>query len=149
MRNSKEVIRLIKKLRESKEMSVEELANRVGIAKSSLSRYENEQRSFPINDIGLYANALGTTVEFLLGIGTQSNVKLSSNDMELIRKYNSLDDIGKYTVDTTLDVQYKRCTSQDNDLIAAHSDDYSEEQQKLMLEDIAELERLHNKRKNK
>jgi len=69
MRSSNEIIRLIKKLRENKKMSVEELATRVGIAKSTQSRYENEQRDFPINDIGLYANALNTEVEFLLGIG--------------------------------------------------------------------------------
>lgn len=68
MNSSKEVIRLIKKLREQKEMSIEELANRVGIAKSTQSRYENEQRNFPINDVGKYADALSTTIEDLLGI---------------------------------------------------------------------------------
>lgn len=68
MRNSKEIIQLIKKFREAKGLSVEELSKRVGIAKSTLSRYENEQRDFPINDIELYANALDTTVEYLLGI---------------------------------------------------------------------------------
>lgn len=68
MRTSKEIIRLIKNLRVQKEMSVEELANRVGIAKSTLSRYENEHRDFTVNDIGLYANALGTSIEYLLGI---------------------------------------------------------------------------------
>ena len=69
MRSSKEVIRVIKNLRESKDMSLDELAGRVGVAKSTLSRYENEQREFPINDLGLYANALNTTVEELLGVG--------------------------------------------------------------------------------
>jgi len=49
-------------------MSLEELARRVGVAKSTLSRYENEQREFPINDLGQYADVLGTTVEYLLGI---------------------------------------------------------------------------------
>lgn len=79
MRNSKEIIRLIKNMRESKKMSIEELATRVGIAKSTLSRYENEQRDFPINDIGLYANALDTSIENLLGLGAsnaQNNVPI-------------------------------------------------------------------------
>jgi len=65
---SKEVIDLIKRLRMRKKMTVEELASRVGISKSTLSRYENGQRDFPINDIGAYAEALDTTVEYLLGI---------------------------------------------------------------------------------
>ena len=68
VRSSKEVISLIKKLRERKGWSLEELARRVGVAKSTLSRYENGQREFPINDLGQYAEVLGTTVEYLLGI---------------------------------------------------------------------------------
>ncbi len=68
MRSSKEVINIIKNLRERKGLSVEELARRIGIAKSTLSRYENGQREFPINDLGQYAKTLDTTVEYLLGI---------------------------------------------------------------------------------
>lgn len=68
MHSSKEVINLIKQLRKRKKLSVEELAKRVGIAKSTLSRYENNQRKFPINDVGKYAEALGVSVEYLLGI---------------------------------------------------------------------------------
>lgn len=68
MRTSKEIIGLIKKLRESKGWSLEELVRRVGVAKSTLSRYESGQREFPINDLGQYADVLGTTVEYLLGI---------------------------------------------------------------------------------
>lgn len=76
MRSSKEVIGLIKKLREEKKMSLDELAKRVGVAKSTLSRYESGQRDFPINDIGTYADALGTTIEYLLGIETTVNDNL-------------------------------------------------------------------------
>lgn len=71
MNNSQEVIRLIKKLREEKQISIEELAKKVGIAKSTLSRYENEQRQFPINDLGKYASSLDVTVEYLLGLDVQ------------------------------------------------------------------------------
>lgn len=157
MRNSKEIIRIIKKLRENKKMSVEELAKRVGIAKSTQSRYESEQRDFPINDIGLYANALDTTVEFLLDIGSADegmispsvlSNRLSKREISILRKYNALDEIGKYTVDTTLEAQYLRCTKPHLEVVAAHSDDYSEEQQQLMREDIEELEKMHLK-KNK
>lgn len=72
MRSSKEVIMEIKKLREAKGWSLDDLARRVGVAKSTLSRYENGQREFPINDVGLYANALDTTIERILGIGRSS-----------------------------------------------------------------------------
>lgn len=68
MRSSREVIVEIKRLREERGWSLDELARRVGVAKSTLSRYENGQREFPINDIGLYADVFGTSVENLLGI---------------------------------------------------------------------------------
>lgn len=79
MNTSKEVIALIKKLRIEKKMSVEELAKKVGVAKSTQSRYENGQRDFPINDIGKYAEALGTTVQYLLGIENLETVP--NNDL--------------------------------------------------------------------
>ena len=68
MRSSKEIAAIVKSLREKKGLSLEELSKRVGAAKSTLSRYENGQREFPVNDVGLYADALDTTVEHLLGI---------------------------------------------------------------------------------
>lgn len=68
MRPSNEVIRIIKRLREDKGMSLDDLAKRVGVAKSTLSRYESGKREFPINDVGLYADVLDTTIEYLLGI---------------------------------------------------------------------------------
>lgn len=68
MRSSKEIINLIKSMREKKGLSLEELGRRVGIAKSTLSRYETGQREFPVNDIDKYADVLGTTIEFLLDL---------------------------------------------------------------------------------
>jgi len=68
MRSSKEVINEIKKLREARGWSLDELSRRVGVAKSTLSRYESGQREFPINDIGQYADVFGVSVESLLGI---------------------------------------------------------------------------------
>ncbi|WP_150284129.1 LexA family transcriptional regulator [Rummeliibacillus sp. TYF-LIM-RU47] len=71
MHSSAEVIDIIKSLRKKKGLSVGELAKRVGVAKSTLSRYENQQREFPINELGKYADALNTSIEYLLGIPEQ------------------------------------------------------------------------------
>lgn len=68
MNSSKEVIRLIKNLRTQKKISLETLSKKVGMAKSTLSRYESGERDFPINDVGKFAEALGTSIEYLLGI---------------------------------------------------------------------------------
>jgi len=84
MRSSKEIIDLIKNLREQKKLSVEELARRVGVAKSTLSRYENGQRPFPINDVGSYASALGTTIGHLLGIDIINKINDNTNQIPLV-----------------------------------------------------------------
>lgn len=68
MRTSKEIINLIVDLRTQKKMSLTQLAKLSGIAKSSLSRYENGSREFPINKVSQFAKALNVSSEYLLGI---------------------------------------------------------------------------------
>ena len=75
MRSSKEIIQLVQKIRKNKKMSMDELSEKVGVSKSTLSRYESGQREFPINDLGKYAVALNTTIEYLLGINESAKTK--------------------------------------------------------------------------
>lgn len=67
MRTNDEIMTLITDLRKQKKMTSTELAEKVGIAKSAMSRYENRTRQFPVNKISDFANALGTSPEYLLG----------------------------------------------------------------------------------
>ena len=46
-------------------MSMSELARRVGIAKSAISRYFNGTRELPLNKIEEFASALHTTPNYL------------------------------------------------------------------------------------
>lgn len=68
MRGSKEIGEVIFDLVEKKKISISELARQVGAAKSSMSRYKNGEREFPVNDIGKYASALNVSPEYLLGL---------------------------------------------------------------------------------
>ncbi len=68
MRTNEEIIDLMNNLREEKNISISELARRVDVAKSSLSRYFNKTREFPLNRTDDFAKALGVTSEYLLGI---------------------------------------------------------------------------------
>ncbi len=68
MNNSKTIIDLIKNRRIELGMSQRELAKLVGINNSTLSRYENFEREFPINDLPNFAKALNLDVNYLLGI---------------------------------------------------------------------------------
>ena len=60
-----------------------EFARKLDLPKSSISRYFNKSRQLPINKINLFADTLGVSSEYLLGI------KISNND--LLDIYNKLD----------------------------------------------------------
>lgn len=64
-----------------------------------------------------------------------------TEDQDIIEMYDSLDDKGRHTVQTVLKMEYDRCKKAKRFLmpVAAHNDDTSEEQQKLMHEDLDEL----------
>ena len=68
MNTNSEVVELVKKLTAEQNMSMSELARRVGIAKSAISRYFNGTRELPLNKIGDFASALHTTPDYLLGM---------------------------------------------------------------------------------
>ena len=68
MNSNSEVVELVKKMTAEQNMSMSELARRVGIAKSAISRYFKGTRELPLNRIGDFASALHTTPNFLLGM---------------------------------------------------------------------------------
>lgn len=76
MNSSKEIINLIISLSKQRKISMSELSRKVGVAKSTMSRYFNEKRDFPVNDVGKYADALNVSVEYLLGL----NKKVNNNE---------------------------------------------------------------------
>lgn len=64
-----------------------ELARQVGIAKSTMSRYFNRTREFPLNKTDDFAKALGMTPEYLLGIQKVNNI-----EPEILTIFNQLDE---------------------------------------------------------
>lgn len=67
MRNNHEIIKIIKEEMKRQELSISELARRVDMAKSAVSRYLNESREFSLNRAQDFAKALHISVEYLLG----------------------------------------------------------------------------------
>lgn len=87
MRSNNEIINLIQDRLDEKGMSMSELARRVGIAKSTMSRYFNRTREFPLNKTDDFAKALGMTPEYLLGIQKVNNI-----EPEILTIFNQLDE---------------------------------------------------------
>lgn len=72
MRNNDELIDLMKSISDEKDLSLSEIARRVGLAKSAVSRYFNKTREFPLNRAEDFARALGVSTEYLLGFEEDS-----------------------------------------------------------------------------
>ena len=87
MRTNEEIISLIQEEAKKKGMSMSELARRVGIAKSTMSRYFNKTREFPLNKADDFARIFNITPEFLLGIQKENKEK-----PEILTIYNQLED---------------------------------------------------------
>lgn len=68
MRTSKETIDYILALAKKQGLSRRELAKKVGISESAISRYANYSREFPVNDIGKFAEVLGVHTYEILDI---------------------------------------------------------------------------------
>jgi len=90
MRTNDEIIKIVSDLKDEKGWSLNELARRLGIAKSSMSRYFNKTRGFPINKVGDFAKVLGVTPEYLLGFDLQGN---KVNNPEHKSESNSLTEL--------------------------------------------------------
>lgn len=68
MNDNDKIINILNELKDEQELSISELARRVGMAKSAVSRYFNKTRQFPLNRAHDFAAALNTTTEYILGI---------------------------------------------------------------------------------
>lgn len=85
MRNNDEIIDILNKLKEEKGLSLSELARRVNMAKSALSRYFNKTRQFPLNRVEDFADVLGVSSEFILGFDSNSKA------IDITTIYNELE----------------------------------------------------------
>lgn len=72
MRTNAEIIDLITDLMNKKGFTSNELARKVGSSKSTISRYLNKSRQFPVNKVDDYAKVFNVTPEYILGFDEDS-----------------------------------------------------------------------------
>ena len=111
MRTNDEIISLIQEEAKKKGMSMSELARRVGIAKSTMSRYFNKTREFPLNKADDFARIFNITPEFLLGIQKENKEK-----PEILTIYNQLEEPRQEKV---LDFANAQLDEQENSKVAS------------------------------
>ncbi len=91
MRTNDEIVNLIKELTDNRGYSISELARRVDMAKSAVSRYFNRTREFPLNRVNEFASALGVTPEYILGLTQDGDIVSIYNQLDTKRKNNVVD----------------------------------------------------------
>lgn len=90
MRSNDEIVNIFIKARKDKGMSISELARLTGVAKSSISRYENKTRQFPLDQVSNFSKYLSLTPEYVLGFTNKEKTN-TSNINDSSGTYNYFD----------------------------------------------------------
>ena len=135
MRTNEEIVRILIDEKNKQNLSISELARRVDMAKSAISRYFNFSREFPLNRADDFARVLGISTEYLLGISKDempNKTKKQSPIVEEINKISSqLEEPRQKIVLDTANIQLKEQDEQNKvKQIEDYrlSDEYLEEQ---------------------
>ena len=81
----------IMELRKNKTWSQSQLADKVGISYAQIGRYETKDAQPPAEVLKKIADALDSTVDFLVNGNNDDKAKASLNDAEVIRYFKEVD----------------------------------------------------------
>ncbi|WP_317724852.1 helix-turn-helix transcriptional regulator [Clostridium tetani] len=102
-KNMKEIINRIKTRRNKLMLSYQDLADKTGLSKSTLQRYETGAiKNMPLDKLGVLAKALNVSPAYLMGWeeSVTNNDKEDTKKTTLLSNFNKLNDIGKDKVIT-------------------------------------------------
>ncbi|WP_394265738.1 helix-turn-helix domain-containing protein [Anaerotignum sp.] len=103
----------LKEARIASGLTQKQLAEKLGIAGTTVTGYEKGNSEPNVNTIGKIMDILQVDANFLwqdeMNATGGFQLNLQYNEMEHIKKYRSLDDYGKDIIDTILEKEYARC----------------------------------------
>lgn len=104
----------LKEARLQKGLTQEQVALKIGVAKSTYTGYERGTREPNVNTIALLMDELGIDANYLyqdeIDSSGGSPYKLLYNETLLLKKYRSLDEHGKKIVDFIINEEADRCS---------------------------------------
>lgn len=107
----------LKEARMSRKMTQKDVAEKIGVAKSTYSLYESGNREPGVAIIKKIAKVLNVSADELLGTNEKEDLQnqsfITGPEQNLLDKYNFIDDKGRHTVDTVLEMEYNRCNTSD------------------------------------
>lgn len=87
MRTNDEIINYLTQLKDEQNLSISEIARRVGMAKSAVSRYFNRTREFPVNKVDDFAKVFHVSSEEILGLDNKGNDFTVDEAIKNMRSY--------------------------------------------------------------
>lgn len=102
----------LKEARTGAGMTQEKLASELGIAKSTLSGYENGVAEPSINMVARIIKVLGIDANYLWQDSADFTMKASFFEIRMVEKYRNLDEHGKKIVDFVLHEEAARVEGQ-------------------------------------
>ena len=81
----------IKEQRNIANLSQQELADKIGVSKAQINRYENRGIQPPANVLNKISDALDTSVDFLVNGLKDEKAKASLKNNELLQKFKDID----------------------------------------------------------
>ncbi|GMR70619.1 hypothetical protein NUITMVRA1_12960 [Aerococcus viridans] len=144
MRTNEEIVTIIENRTKEKGLSISELARRVNMAKSAISRYFNRTREFPLNKVDDFAKALDLESAYILGFSkdeTQlSDINTIYNDLEPVRQKR----VFKFAKEQL--EEQRKSEEADDILIAAHKNDIlTDEEEAEVQAYIEKIKKRHKK----
>lgn len=85
----------VRQTRIQAQISQVNLAQKIGVAKSSLSLYESDKREPSIQTIRNIAKALETSADYLLGLEEEPSFSLSEFEKQLVTAFRQTPDMQK------------------------------------------------------
>lgn len=96
----------LKRARNEAHLTQEELAHKLGIAKSTVAGYENNSREPDVMKIKKITEILNINADYLLGV--EKVPHFSPDEKAIIEKYRVLDSHGKNIVNANLNIEFDR-----------------------------------------
>jgi transcriptional regulator with XRE-family HTH domain len=94
----------IQELRKSLGLSQIDLANKIEVSKAQMSRYENQGIQPPADVLNKMADALGTSVDYLINGSSQEKAKTSLKNNMLLQKFKEMEQLPENDLDAILKV---------------------------------------------
>lgn len=101
----------IKEIRNKLGMSQVDFADKISVSKQTLYKYENNIiTNIPSDKIEAVSKIGNVSPSYLMGWDEPLEYKsISKQEQDHLNKYRLIDDKGKHTVDTVLEMEYNRC----------------------------------------